>query len=143
MNQKQAHPLAFRLMIETRSHSIAVAVNCGLSGMSMTGGYAGTPVFMAREQIANFKYVKPVSDVWSMAATIYNMLTGAFPYPFSKERDPIDVILNDDVVPIRKRDASLPKALASVLDRALSKDRKNRPQNAGEFLTALGGSLGG
>ena len=60
----------------------------GLSGMSMTGGYAGTPVFMPREQITNFKYVKPVSDVWSMGATIYNMLTGAFPYPFSKERDP-------------------------------------------------------
>ena len=63
----------------------------------MTGGYAGTPFFMPREQITNFKYVKPVSDVWSMGATIYNMLTGAFPYPFSKERDPIDVILNEDV----------------------------------------------
>ena len=113
----------------------------GLSGMSMTGGYAGTPVFMPREQITNFKYVKPVSDVWSMGATIYNMLTGAFPYPFSKERDPIDVILNEDVVPIRKRDASLPKAFATVLDRALSKDRKNRPQNAAELLAALRGTL--
>ena len=115
----------------------------GLSGMSMTGGYAGTPVFMPREQITNFKYVKPVSVVWSMAATIYNMLTGAFPYSFTKERDPIDVILNEDVVPLRKRDATLPKSLATVLDRALSKDRKSRPQNAGELLTAHGGPLGG
>jgi len=114
----------------------------GLSGMSMTGGYAGTPVFMPREQITNFKYVKPVSDVWSMAATIYNMLTGAYPYPFTKDRDPIDVILNEDVVPIRKRDATLPKALAAVLDRALSKDRKTRPQNAAELLAALRGEMG-
>ena len=109
----------------------------GLSGMSMTGGYAGTPVFMPREQITNFKYVKPVSDVWSMGATIYNMLTGAFPYQFAKDRDPIDVILNDDIVPIRKRDAALPKALAEVIDRALSTDRKKRHQNAAELLTAL------
>ena len=48
----------------------------------------------------------------------------------------------EDVVPIRKRDASLPKALATVLDRALSKDRKNRPQNAAELLAALRGTLG-
>lgn len=109
----------------------------GLSGMSMTGGYAGTPVFMPREQITNFKYVKPVSDVWSMGATVYNMLTGAFPYPFTKERDPIDVILNEDVVPIRKRDKSLPSSLATVLDKALAKRSKERFQIASEFLQAL------
>ena len=109
----------------------------GLSGMSMTGGYAGTPVFMPREQITNFKYVKPVSDVWSMGATIYNMLTGDFHAQFSKDRDPIDVILNEDVVPIRKRDKSLPASLAGVLDKALAKQAKDRFQNASEFLHAL------
>ena len=104
--------------------------------MSMTGGYAGTPVFMPREQITNFKYVKPVSDVWSMGATIYNILTGAFPYPFTKERDPIDVILNEDVVPIRTRDKALPTSLAAVIDKALAKKAKERYQTAGEFLSA-------
>jgi hypothetical protein len=109
----------------------------GLSGMSMTGRYAGTPVFMPREQITNFKYVKPVSDVWSMGATIYNMLTGAFPYPFSNKRDPIDVILNEDVVPIRKRDKTLPTPLATVLDKALARKTKDRYQSASELLAAL------
>jgi serine/threonine protein kinase len=32
---------------------------------------------MPREQLINFKHLKPVSDVWSMAATFYFMLTGA------------------------------------------------------------------
>lgn len=109
----------------------------GFSGMSMTGGYAGTPVFMPREQITNFKYVKPVSDVWSMGATIYNMLTGAFPYPFTKERDPVDVILNEDVVPIRKRDQSLPVQLAAALDKALEKKAKDRFQTASDLLAAM------
>jgi serine/threonine protein kinase len=109
----------------------------GLSGMSMTGGFAGTPYFMPREQITNFKYVKPVSDVWSMGATIYNILTGVYPYAFSEKRDPIDVILNEEVVPIRKRDKSIPKSLASVLDRALSKKTKDRFQNGAEFLAAV------
>ena len=109
----------------------------GLSGMSMTGGYAGTPVFMPREQITNFKYVKPVSDVWSMGATIYNLLTGTFPYPFSKDRDPIDVILNDDIVPIGQRDKTLPKNLCAVLDKALEKKAKDRYQTAAEMLAAV------
>jgi hypothetical protein len=113
----------------------------GLSGMSMTGGYAGTPVFMPREQITNFKYVKPVSDVWSMGATIYNLLTGTFPYPFSKDRDPIDVILNDDIVPIGQRDKTLPRNLCAVLDKALEKKAKDRYQTAAEMLAAMKKSL--
>ena len=109
----------------------------GLSGMSVTGNYAGTPCFMPREQITNFKYVQPVSDVWSMAATIYNMLTGAFPYEFTRQRDPIDVILNDDIVPIGKRDGSFPSRLTAVMDKALAKNSKERYQTACEFLNVL------
>ena len=105
--------------------------------MSMTGGYAGTPVFMPREQITNFKYVKPVSDVWSMAATIYNLLTGAHPYPFTKERDPIDVILNEQIIPLRQRDSTLPAAFAAVLEKALAVKTKDRFQDAGEMLAAM------
>ena len=109
----------------------------GLSGMSMTGRFAGTPLFMPPEQITNFKYVKPVSDVWSMGATIYNVLTGKFPYDFDKKRDPIDIILNEDVIPIRNREAAIPKTLASVIDKAVAKRHKNRFGDAKELFEAL------
>lgn len=109
----------------------------GLSGLTVTGNYAGTPYFIPREQITNFKYVKPVSDVWSMGATIYNMLTGTFPYPFTKERDPIDVILNDNIVPTRQRDKELPKNLCIVLDKALENKATGRFQTAAEMLAAV------
>jgi pSer/pThr/pTyr-binding forkhead associated (FHA) protein len=109
----------------------------GLSGLTLTGNYAGTPYFVPREQITNFKYVKPVSDVWSMGATIYNMLTGIFPYPFSGDRDPIDVILNEQIIPIHQRDRSLPKPFAQVIDRAISNKIKERYQTAGEMMEDL------
>jgi serine/threonine protein kinase len=109
----------------------------GLSGMSMTGKTAGTPVFMPPEQIVNFKYVKPVSDVFSMGATMYFLLTGAFPFEFSEKRDPMDVILNDDVVPIRKRVAAIPKPLAAAIDRAVTKKHKDRYSDASEILAAI------
>ena len=44
----------------------------GFSGLTLTGTYAGTPLFLPREQIINFKYAKPVSDIWSVGATIYS-----------------------------------------------------------------------
>ena len=72
-----------------------------------------------------------------MGATIYNMLTGQLPYEFSQGRDPIDVILNDAVVPVRKRDKSIPTALADVLAKALAKNVKERYITAVEMLEAL------
>lgn len=109
----------------------------GLSGMSMTGKTAGTPVFMPPEQIINFKYVKPVSDVFSMGATMYFLLTGAFPFEFTAKRDPMDVILNDEAVPIGQRSQNLSKALCTVIDKAVSKKHKGRHADAMELLTAL------
>jgi hypothetical protein len=49
----------------------------------------------------------------------------------------MDVILNDDVIPIRKRLAAIPKGLASAIDRAVTKKHKDRFLDAGEFLAAL------
>jgi serine/threonine protein kinase len=109
----------------------------GFSGMSLTGNYAGSPLFMPREQLINFKYVKPTTDVWSLAATFYFMLTGAFPYPFTAKRDPIDVILNEHILPISTRAIALSKALEEWFDIALSMDLKRRPANATVLLKSL------
>lgn len=109
----------------------------GLSGMSITGRYAGTPYFMPPEQIVNFKYVKPVSDVWSFAATLYHLLTGKFPYRFDPKRDPIDIILNENPVPISQHLPGLDKPLATVIDKALVRNPKDRFQDAGKLLASL------
>jgi len=109
----------------------------GFSGMTMTGAAAGTPPFMPREQVTNFKYVKPVSDVWSMGATFYNMLTGQFPRDFRRGRDPMEIILHEDIVPIRSRDSNIPKKVATVIECALDDNVKKRYQTAGEFLKEL------
>ena len=99
--------------------------------------HAGTPVFMPPEQITNFKYVKPVSDVWSFAASLYQLLTGKFPYRFDPKRDPIDIILNENPVPIRDRMPGLEKNLAAVIDKALIRNPKDRFPDAGKLLAAI------
>lgn len=113
-------------------------INAGFSGMTMTGGgFAGSLLFMPREQVVDFKYVKPVSDVWSMGASFYNMLTGDFPRPIKPGQDPVDVILNGDIVPLRQRYPQIPKDVATVIDRSVAQDPKDRYQMAGDMLKAL------
>lgn len=109
----------------------------GLSGHTMTGAYAGTPIYMPKEQLTGYKYVKPVSDVWSLGATFYNMLTGATPRDFPQGCDPLDVILKGEIIPIRRRDPSIPAGLAEVLDRAVAASTKDRYADAGEMLEAM------
>jgi hypothetical protein len=109
----------------------------GLSSFTRTGEAAGTFPFMPKEQMTNFKYVKPVSDVWSMAATIYFMLTGGVPRDVATGQSPAEAVMRGAIVPIRKRDPNLPVRLAEVIDNALVAAAKDRFQNAGEFRDAL------
>jgi hypothetical protein len=113
----------------------------GLSGMTATGAVAGTFYFMPREQLTNFRKVRPVSDVWSMAATLYYLLTTEYARDFKSRPDPLAVILRGGVVPIRDRDPFLPDDLGDVLDRALLDDPAQRYPDAGKFLGALRGVL--
>lgn len=109
----------------------------GFSGMTVTGAFAGTPLFMPKEQVTNFKYVKPVTDVWSAGATFYSMLTGQLPRDFPPGCDPLQIILRGEIIPIGKRDPRIPRGLAAVLDKAIQANPKARFQDAAEMLAVL------
>jgi serine/threonine-protein kinase len=91
----------------------------GLSGLTQTGQVSGTPAFMPRQQVINFKYAKPEVDVWALAATLYFMLTGVPPRDFPDDEDRFRIVLETPAVPIRRRNSDLPARLAEVIDEAL------------------------
>jgi len=109
----------------------------GLSGMTMTGSVGGTMPFMARPQLIQYKYAKPDVDVWSMAASLYFMLTGEYARDFGKRDDPIRVVLDKDPVPIRERDPNIPHRLAAVIDEALIDRPAITVTSAAELSAAL------
>lgn len=109
----------------------------GFSGMTVTGSYAGSYPFMPREQVTNFKYVKPVSDIWSIAATFYFILTGFLPREFKEGQDPMLAILQGQATPVKKRKPNLPSQLCLVLDKALSNNLNDRYQNADDMKKDL------
>jgi len=109
----------------------------GLIRGTRTGTIMGTPIFMPRQQVINYKYAKPEVDVWAAAASLYYMLTGDSPREFPLGRDPWLVILETDPVPIRQRNPSIPPGLAKVIDEALRDDPAICFTSAADFKLAL------
>ncbi|MFM2064698.1 MAG: hypothetical protein RLZZ507_4369 [Cyanobacteriota bacterium] len=107
----------------------------GLSGQTLTGNQMGTPAFIPRQQVLDFQNSLPEVDVWATAACLYNMLTGYFPRDFTG--DPWLAVLQNDPVPIRQRNNSIPQKLAEVIDLALVEKPKITFQTAEEFKQAL------
>ena len=109
----------------------------GLSGFTKTGDASGTFPFMPKEQLTNFKFVKPVSDVWSMAATFYFMLTREIPRDIVTGQSPAEAVMRGQMVPIRRRDSNIPSGVANVIDQALAFNARDRYQSGTEFRDAL------
>ena len=108
----------------------------GLSGLTNTGNTAGTPYFMPRQQVLDFKYAQPAVDVWAAAASLYYMLTANAPRNFSGQ-DPFLAVLQSDAVPVRDRNSAIPKPLADAIDLALVDNPEIYFKSAAEFKQAL------
>ncbi|MDR2401679.1 MAG: protein kinase, partial [Deferribacteraceae bacterium] len=113
----------------------------GLSGFSKDGQVAGTPNYMPRQQILNYLFSKPAVDVWAAAASYYSMLTGFPPKDFPKGQDVFFSMLNNSAVPILKRNSSIPKKLAAVIDQALVEKPNIGVQSATELKKMIEGAL--
>ena len=109
----------------------------GLSGQTLTGTSMGTPSCMPRQQVLNFKYVKPDVDVWATAATLYYMLTKMYPRNLIGNADPMLEILTKLPVPIRQRNASITQPLADLIDQALIDNPELHFKSAISFKQAL------
>ncbi|WP_330328352.1 serine/threonine protein kinase [Streptomyces sp. NBC_00536] len=109
----------------------------GLSGLTATGSVSGTPAFMPRAQLVNYKYAQPHVDVWATAATLYFLLTGHTPRDFPVGRDPWLTVTTTAAVPVGERGVPLPDRLERVLDRALRDGPEPEFRTADAFKKAL------
>ena len=98
-----------------------------MSGLTLTGEPAGTPAFMAPEQIIDFRNVGPAADMYSTAATLYYLLTGKFPFdPPATVVELYRMILEDEPVPVYARRPDVPAELADAIGRGLNKHPRDR-----------------
>jgi len=110
----------------------------GMSGRTLHGEVGGTPAFMAPEQVTHYREVKPVSDQYSAAATLYFLLTGKYPLNFDADpREQLVQIVSEPRVPIRTHRPGLSPEVAAVIHKALSNDSEDRYTDVKAFRQAL------
>ncbi len=113
-------------------------------GARTVARYLGTPSYMAPEQAwGKLEQVDERSDVWSLGAVLYHLLTGRPPFLGSNPIEIINKVREGGLVPAQERCPGIPPELLSVLDRCLCVSREGRYPDAGKLSDDLNRFLSG
>jgi serine/threonine-protein kinase len=97
----------------------------------------GTPEFMAPEQARNSDRVDARSDLYSLGATLYHLLTGQHLVSGATYLHKLKQLLNLPLRPLGEARPETPPGLAQLVDRLRSRDPDERPASAEEVLVLL------
>jgi serine/threonine-protein kinase len=105
--------------------------------LTMEGTVTGSPLFMSPEQASGDESVDARSDIYSLGAVMYYMLTGQPPFLAD---NPLKVMIahaSQEVVPPRKLNPEIPLELEEIVLRCLEKDPEHRYQEVAGLQRAL------
>ncbi|MCB9572481.1 MAG: serine/threonine protein kinase [Kofleriaceae bacterium] len=104
------------------------------STLTLAGQFLGSPAYAAPESLEAGEF-SAASDVWGLAATLYEVLGGEAPWG---DRDYAGILeaLDAGPPPLATRAPTLPPAITGAIDRALSRAPADRP-SAQELAAAL------
>lgn len=109
----------------------AVGADLTTEGMVM-----GTPAYLAPELFRGER-ASPRTDIYAVAAMLYESLSGRRPHPYSTLSELIARRLQDSPVPLRDLTPEVPRHVAQAVDQALSRDPSARHESADQFLHAV------
>jgi eukaryotic-like serine/threonine-protein kinase len=105
--------------------------------LTQEGVISGTPLFMSPEQAVGRDDLDAPSDIYSMGAVAYAMITGRPPFGGT---NPLEVMIahaRDSVAPPSRLNAEVPEDLERVILRCLAKRPEDRFQNVEALEKAL------
>jgi hypothetical protein len=104
--------------------------------LTRPGGFVGTPLFASPEQLKG-EPLDQRTDVYSVAATLYYLLTGQAPFQHADAATVIARVVSEAPVPPRRLRPDLPPMLERVVLRGLERQRDRRFASLAEFREAL------
>jgi len=117
---------------------IALAVShAGGTRITQSGISLGTPHYMSPEQATGSEHIDARSDLYSLGAMLYEMLTGDPPHTGSTIQSVIAKVLTDRPTSLRAARDSVPMHVDAAVQRALAKLPADRFASVAEFTTAL------
>jgi serine/threonine protein kinase len=106
------------------------------TNLTAAGQIVGTPEYMSPEQVRGGK-IDSRSDIYALGIVIFELFTGQVPFRGETPMLTLFRHLNDPPPLEGPSSANLPKALISVLRKALAKEAADRYQSAREVVEAL------
>jgi eukaryotic-like serine/threonine-protein kinase len=117
---------------------LAKQLNDG-SDLTITGQALGSPSYMPPEQaIGKRAAMGPASDVYSMGAILFHLLTGRPPFVSESVTETLQQVLNSEPVSPRLLNPSVPRDLETICLKCLEKDPARRYTTARELSEELG-----
>ncbi len=105
-------------------------------GSDASGGHSGSPPYMSPEQCRG-EPVDGRSDIYSLGATLYLLLTGRRPFLGETAQALILMHQQDDHPPLNELRPGLPRELERIVNRMLAKKPDARYENADELAEDL------
>jgi serine/threonine protein kinase len=109
-------------------------------GSPGSAGAFGTPLSTAPEVILGAA-ATPASDVWSLGALVYRLVTGRSPYPATTTAELVEAARSNRIVALRDVRPDVPLAFVEAVERALAPRPADRFAATSEFERALARAL--
>jgi WD40 repeat protein/Flp pilus assembly protein TadD len=107
----------------------------GTEDLTLTGDVVGTLRYMGPERFQGWSDLR--SDVYSLGATLYEILTLKTPFRARNRPGLVQAILKESPVPPRKTDPRIPRDLETIVLKALQKEPSQRYQGCSEIAADL------
>ncbi len=106
-------------------------------GITMEGFSAGTPAYMAPEQINSFASVTHLSDLYSLGVIAYRIFTDRLPFESEMAMAVLVKQLNEAPAPPSTHEPTIPDELEYIILQLMEKDPKRRIQSCAELARDL------
>lgn len=93
----------------------------------------GTPQYISPEHLTGAP-MDVRSDIYSLGATFYHMITGRFPYQGRTAAEIVHQHLDGTLIPPDRIHASIPKSVSRIILKMMQKDPRNRYQDADALI---------
>jgi hypothetical protein len=110
----------------------------GTHTLTHAGAFLGTPAYMSPEQASSPSDVDERSEVYAVGAVLYHMLSGQPPYGTLDATQTLTRLLRGEPPRLGGIESSVPEALAALVERAMSRDPKDRFESMRAMAEALG-----
>ena len=107
------------------------------ANITQSDAMIGTPAYLSPEQIENPKGVDIRSDIYSLGATLYEMLTGSPPYTGKNTYDIVHKMLSESIPDPRLKNPSISSIAAQIVMKMLQKNPSKRYQSPQALINVL------